>query len=380
MLPLSDIRVVALEQAVAVPLATRHLADLGADVIKIERPDGGDFARHYDGIVQGLSANFVWVNRGKRSVCLDLKVPQGLSAAVALAERADVFVQNLGPGVAERLGLGAAALRARNPRLIHCSLSGYGDDGPYQARKAYDFLIQGETGAASVSGTVDEPAKIGISVVDISGAMYVLSSILAALHERGRSGEGNELSIALFDTIGEWMSFPLLVTKYGGVFKRAGLYHNTIAPYGPFRCGEQGTVNLAVQNQGEWQRLCDRVLELPELKDDPRFATNPLRNEHRAELIAIIEDVFAGLGLAEVVRRLEAAEMAFGELRDAAELQHHPQLVERDRWLRVPSEAGEIETLRSPFDNRSGWTTPAGKIPALGEHTQEVLAELGIDV
>ncbi|HLZ69645.1 MAG TPA: CaiB/BaiF CoA-transferase family protein [Dehalococcoidia bacterium] len=378
MLPLSDLRVVAVEQAVAVPLATRHLADLGADVIKIERPDGGDFARGYDGAVNGLSVTFAWLNRNKRSVCLDLKAPADLAVAAELAARADIFVQNLAPGAAARLGLGAAALRTRNPRLIYCSLSGYGDSGPYEQRKAYDALIQGETGASTVSGTPEQPARIGLSVVDISGAMHVFGAVLAALHRRERTGEGHELSIALFDTIADWMGVPLLTTKYGGEHVRTGLFHSYIAPYGPFRCGDQGTVNIAVQSQREWIWLCERVLEQPELATDARFATNPGRFVNREPLREIIEAVFARLGLAETVARLERAGVAFGEQREAKALSAHPNLAARERWQSVPSEVGAVELLRSPFDAASGWRTPAGAIPSLGQHTDEVLAEFGL--
>ncbi len=378
MLPLSDLRVVAVEQAVAVPLATRHLADLGADVIKIERPDGGDFARGYDGAVKGLSVTFAWLNRNKRSVCLDLKEPADLAIAAELAARADIFVQNLAPGAAARLGLGAVALRARNPRLIYCGLSGYGDGGPYEQRKAYDALIQGETGASTVSGTPEQPARIGISVVDISGAMHVFGAVLAALHQRERSGEGCELSIALFDTISDWMGVPLLTTKYGGEHVRTGLFHSYIAPYGPFRCGDQSTVNIAIQSQREWFWLCEQVLELPDLATDPRFASNPDRFANREALREVIEGVFARLGLAETVARLERAGVAFGEQREAKALHTHPNLVARDRWQTVPSEVGDVELLRSPFDAASGWRTPAGAIPALGQHTAEVLAEFGL--
>ena len=376
MLPLSDLRVVALEQAVAVPLATRHLVDLGADVIKIERPGAGDFARDYDTAVLGQSAYFVWLNRGKRSVVLDLKEQSGIDAARELAAGADVFVQNLAPGAAARAGVGAAALRAANPRLIYCSLTGYGDDGPYRDRRAYDLLIQGETGAASVSGTPEHPAKIGISIVDISGGMYVLSSILAALHERERTGEGKELSVSLFDSASEWMSAPLLLTDHGASFPRAGLFHNVIAPYGPFAAGLQGVVLLAVQNKREWEGLCTRVLEQPALVADVRFDTNEQRVRNREALGAIIEEVFGRIGLAESIRRLDQAEIAFGELREAADLAGHPLLEARNRWITVPTPGGPVRMLRSPFDGASGWSTPAGAVPALGAHTQEVLAEL----
>jgi len=378
MLPLQGVRVVALEQAVAAPLATRHLADLGADVVKIERPDGGDFARGYDHVVRGVSANFVWLNRGKRSVVLDLKNPTDRERAVRLASGADVFVQNLGPGVAERLGLGAEALRARNSRLIYCSLSGYGENGPYSKRKAYDLLIQGESGAATVSGTPEQPARIGISVVDISGGMYMLSAILAALYQRERTGEGQTLALALFDTIAEWLGVPLLTTMHGGAFARSGLHHNYIAPYGPFRC-KDGIINIAVQNDREWARLA-AALGHPELADDPRFRHNADRYAHREELQAIIEEALHEVPLAEAFALLERADVAFGELREVATLQYHPQLAAAERWLEVPApteDGAPVRTLRPPWDTAvSGWHARPGRVPALGEHTAEVLAEL----
>jgi len=365
---MDGIRVIDFGQYIAGPLTAMMLADQGADVVRADPPGGPRLQ---------TPANATW-NRGKRSICLDLKDPAGLAAARKLANSADVFVQNLGPGAAERAGLGATTLMSDNPRLIYCSLSGYGRSGPFERRKAYDLLIQGESGAAAVSGTIDNPAKIGISIVDISGGMYVFSSVLAALYERERTGAGKELSVSLFDSICEWMGVPMLTTKYGGSFERTGLFHNYIAPYGPFRCGEDGVVGLAIQNQREWARLCLSVLELPELIDDPRFATNELRYRNRLALGVIVEQVFALLGLAEVLERLERHEIAFGQFREPADLQHHPQLAERQRWITVDSEAGVVELLRSPFDNVSGWETPRGAIPALGQHTSEVLREIGL--
>jgi itaconate CoA-transferase len=378
-LPLSGVRVVALEQAVAAPLATRHLVDLGADVVKIERPDGGDFARGYDRAVAGLSANFVWLNRGKRSVVLDLKQPHDLATARRLAAGADVFVQNLGPGVAERLGLGAAELRAGNPRLIYCGLSGYGESGPYRERKAYDLLIQGESGAETVSGTPEQPARIGISVVDISGGMYVLSSVLAALYQRGQTGDGQTLAIALFDSIGEWLGVPLLTTAYGGTFARSGLHHNYIAPYGSFRC-QDGAINIAVQNDREWARLV-AALNRPELASEARFAHNADRYARREELQMIIEEALADTAVEQALTLLEAAGIAYGELRDVADLHRHPQLDGADRWLTIPAETADgpatLRTLRPPWDTAAAdWATKAGAVPTLGEHTAEVLAEL----
>jgi crotonobetainyl-CoA:carnitine CoA-transferase CaiB-like acyl-CoA transferase len=379
MQPLEGVRVVALEQAVAAPLATRHLADLGADVVKIERPDGGDFARGYDHVVEGLSANFVWLNRGKRSIVLDLKNDADRATAERLALGADIFVQNLGPGVAERLGLGASDLRTQNPRLIHCSLSGYGETGPYRERKAYDLLIQGESGAETVSGTPEQPARLGISAVDISGGMYMLSALLAALYQREQSDEGRTLTIALFDTIAEWLGVPLQTTMHGGTFARSGLRHNYIAPYGPFRCRD-GTLNIAVQNDREWARLA-AALGRAELADDPRFLHNADRYAHRDELQALIEESLGAMTLAQAFALLEEAGVAYGELRDVATLHEHPQLEAAGRWMLTPAETAhgpkELRTLRPPWDTpASGWRTRSGAIPALGQHTAELLAEV----
>ena len=378
MLPLSGVRVVALEQAVAAPLATRHLADLGADVVKIERPDGGDFARGYDHVVEGLSANFVWLNRGKRSIVLDLKDDGDRATAMRLALGADIFVQNLGPGVAERLGLGAA-LREQNPRLIHCSLSGYGETGPYRERKAYDLLIQGESGAETVSGTPEQPARLGISAVDISGGMYMLSGLLAALYQRAQTGAGQTLTIALFDTISEWLGVPLQTTMHGGTFARSGLHHNYIAPYGPFRC-HNGTLNIAVQNDREWARLT-AALGRAELANDPRFLHNADRYAHRDDLQTIIEDALSTKSLDEAFALLESAGVAYGELRDVAALHEHPQLAAAGRWMIATAETAhgpdELRMLRPPWDTpASGWQTRPGAIPTLGQHTAELLAEL----
>lgn len=379
MLPLDGVRVLALEQAVAAPLATRHLADLGADVVKIERPDGGDFARGYDRVVEGLSANFIWLNRGKRSVVLDLKDADDRALALRLALGADIFVQNLGPSAAERLGLGAAALRQQNPRLIHCSLSGYGESGTYRDRKAYDLLIQGESGAETVSGTPEQPARLGISAVDISGGMYMLSALLAALFQRAQTGEGQTLTIALFDTIAEWLGVPLQTTMHGGTFSRTGLQHNYIAPYGPFRC-QNGRLNIAVQNDREWARLT-AALGRPELAEDARFLHNADRYAHRDALQTIIEQALAETTVEQAFALLEAAGVAYGELRDVATLHTHPQLEAAGRWQTAAAETAhgwdELRLLRPPWDTpASGWRTRPGAIPTLGQHTAAVKEEI----
>ncbi len=364
--PLQGIRVVAVEQAIAVPLATRHLADLGAEVIKIERPPGGDFARTYDSLADGVSVHFAWTNRGKKSVVLDLKSEEGLADAMRLVSTADVFVHNLGPGVIERLGLGWEAVSARSPGLIACELSGYGDGGPMAGRKAYDLLIQSEIGAASVSGEESAPAKIGISVVDISGAMYVLSSILAAIIQRKQDGKGRRLQVTLFDAIAEWMSVPLLQAKHQGTFYRSGRYHNSIFPYGPFACAD-GEVVVAIQNDAEWGRFCSGVLGRPELTSDARYAHTEGRHANRAQLGRLIESAFGVLSRAELCARLAAADVPFAESRSVEEAAVHPELVERGRWATFVTERGEVELLRSPFDSDTGWPTPPGGVPRLGQ-------------
>ncbi|MCS6801198.1 MAG: CaiB/BaiF CoA-transferase family protein [Chloroflexota bacterium] len=374
--PLRGVRVVAVEQAISAPLASRHLADLGADVIKVERTDGGDFARAYDSTVRGLSSWFVWVGRGKRSLTLDLKMPQAAEIMARLIARADVFIQNLAPGAIERLGLGGEALRARYPRLIVCNISGYGPDGPLRDRKAYDLLLQGEGGVLAVTGTPAEPAKAGISVADIAAGMYALSGILAALYERERTGEGTVLDIAMIDAIAEWVSAPLYFAQYGGTPpQRAGMRHSGIVPYGPYRCAD-GAVNLAIQNEREWARFCAGVLGRPELARDPRFDRNAHRLANRQELEALIEHYFAALSVEEVERRLEEADIPFGRVNDLAGVWEHPQLRARHRFATVGSPVGEIEVMRHPINAR-GAEAQALPVPALGEHTDEILAEIG---
>src|SRR6202522_787919 len=375
-LPLDGITVVSLEQAVAAPYATRQLADLGARVIKVERPGGGDFARNYDSSVKGLASYFVWLNRGKESVALDLKSAAGRSALTALIGRAAVFGQKLGPGAAERMGLSASALRATDQKLIVCDVSGYAPDGPMGERRAYDLLIQCETGLLSVTGSADAPAKAGISVADIAGGMFAFSSILAALYARARTGDGAALSVSLFESLTEWMSQPMYYAMYTGTPPpRTGTSHATIAPYGTFRTAEGGSVQLAVQNDREWRRLCDQVLGRPALADDPRFATNPARVANRGELHAEIEAALAGYPAEKALELLDAAQIANGRMNTVVDLLDHPQLAHR--WAEVDSPAGPLRALPSPTS--LGGVAPAlGAIPAGGEHPAAVRAEFGL--
>ena len=373
MLPLDDLVVVSCEQAVAAPLATRHLADLGARVIKVERPGGGDFARGYDETVHGLSSHFVWLNRSKESIALDLKDPAAIETMTALLARADVFVQNFAPGAAERLGLGAADLRARFPRLITCSISGYGGDGPYRDAKAYDLLIQAEAGLLSVTGTEEHPAKSGIPAADIGAGMYAFAGILAALHERERTGRGTEVEVSLFDALTEWMGYPLYYAGYGGTPPpRSGTHHAAIAPYGTFHAGDGSEVVLAIQNEREWAQFCAVVLEEPDLASDPRFDSGSRRVVHRADLHAAIEAVFGGLTGDEVTARLAGARIAHGRRRELADVLDHPQLEARDRWAKVDSPAGPLRALRPPID-LPGRVARMDPIPAVGQHTEAIL-------
>jgi itaconate CoA-transferase len=377
MLPLEGITVIALEQAVAAPFATRQLADLGARVIKIERTGSGDFARGYDSTVNGLASYFVWLNRGKESLTLDVKQPEGRKILADLLARADVFIHNLAPGAVERLGFGADELRASHPRLIVCAMSGYGSSGPYRDKKAYDLLIQCETGLISVTGTPETPSKVGISVADISGGMYAYSGILAALYQRERSGEGASLDVALIDTLGEWMSHPMYLTAYGGTPpSRNGATHASIAPYGPFPTGDGRSVNLGVQNEREWARFCEIVLERPDVASDPRFTTNAGRVAERAALTALIGEVFANLTTDAVIERLDRAQIANAAMNTVQEFIDHPQLAARDRWREVDSPAGPLRALLPPVSH-STFDYPMRPIPALGEQTNAILVELG---
>ncbi|MCS7001704.1 MAG: CoA transferase [Dehalococcoidia bacterium] len=374
--PLRGVRVVAVEQAVSAPLATKHLADLGADVVKIERPDGGDFARGYDWTVRGLSSWFLWLGRGKRSVTLDLKRPEAIEIMERLIARADVFIQNLAPGTVERLGLGADTLRARDPRLIVANISGYGPDGPYRERKAYDLLLQGEGGVLAVTGYPEGPAKAGISVVDIAAGMYAFSGVLGALYGRHATGVGATLDVSMLDAIAEWVSAPLYFAHYGGVPPaRAGMRHSGIVPYGPYAAAD-GSVNLAIQNEREWARFCAVVLADPALATDERFNANGKRLARRAELEPMIERRFATMTVAEVERLLDAADIPYGRVNDLAAVWDHPQLRARDRFADTQTEHGVVQALRHPMTVR-GEQAPSLPVPALGEHTDAVLAELG---
>ncbi|WP_109471048.1 CaiB/BaiF CoA transferase family protein [Ornithinimicrobium cavernae] len=376
--PLDGITVVSLEQAVAAPFATRQLADLGARVIKVERPGPGDFARGYDETVKGMSSHFVWLNRSKESLALDLKSPQGQEAITALAREADVFVQNLAPGAAERLGLGAGTLRAANPRLVHVSISGYGPGGPYTTKKAYDLLVQCEAGLISITGTEDEPSKVGISVADIAAGMYAYSGILTALFQRERTGEGATLEVSMLEALAEWMGFPLNYTVYGGSApRRSGAKHAAIAPYGPFHCGDEQQVFLGIQNEREWATFCDQVLGNAALATDPRFERNSLRVENAAALTTEIEAAFAGQTAEQAAARLEEVGIANALLRDLAGLAAHPQLEARDRWVDYDSPVGRLRALIPPA-TLQGSTPVMGPIPEVGEHTDQILAELGL--
>jgi itaconate CoA-transferase len=376
-LPLEGVRVVALEQAVAGPLCTRHLADLGAGVVKIERPDGGDFARRYDSFVKGEAAHFVWLNRGKRSVALDVKRPDDRAVLDALLARSDVFVHNLGPGAVDRLGLGWDKLHVAWPRLISCAISGYGQDGPYRDRKAFDVLLQGEGGIMAVTGTPEQPAKAGIPVGDISAGLYAFGAILAALYQRERTGVGTFIDVSMLESLAEWVTPHLYQQMYTGKPpERPGMRHSTIVPYGPYKTAD-GLVNLAVQNEGQWERLCRIVLGRPDLADHPRFRTNELRLQHRDELEALIEGVLSQESREVVLRRLERADVPYGALNDLDELIAHPQLAARGRWLEVDSPVGPLRALAHPF-NFEGMPQRTGPVPALGEHTSEVRRELGL--
>ena len=374
--PLEGITVVGLEQVIAGPFCTRQLADLGARVIKIERPEG-DAARAYDSTVNGLSSHFVWVNRSKESLALDLKKPAAREVLDRLLAKADVFVQNLAPGAAERLGLGAAELRAKHPRLVWCGISGYGPGGPYAHKRAYDLLVQCEAGLLSVTGTPDEPAKAGISVADIAAGMYAMSSIIAALYRRQVTGAGATLDITMFEALGEWMSFPGYFTAYGGEAPpRTGAHHATIAPYGPFRAGDGGTVFLSIQNEREFERFCDVVLGKPALKSDARFSNGPTRAKHRDALHTEIHAVFSGKTSKQIIELLESSGIANAKLNSMQEFWDHPQLEARERWCEIGSPAGPLAAMKPPF-NLDSFEPRMDAVPAVGEHSRAILAELG---
>ena len=375
-LPLDGLRVVALEHAVSAPFCSRQLADMGADVIKVERPDGGDAARAYDGALNGVSAYFAWLNRGKRSITLDIKKKEDVAALTALVKGADVFVHNLAAGAVERIGLGYDALRADAPRLIWCGISGYGPDGPHRDRKAYDMLVQAESGVVSVTGSAAAPAKVGVSMADISSGLYAYSSILTALLHRHRTGRGDRIDISMLECLAEWMMPSIYVWQgTGKVTPRMGVRHNMIVPYGAYACGD-GDVVLAVQNNREWRRMCEQVLDDAALADDGRFKTNALRVTNRKALETLMEEHFGKLGRAEVLRRLQAADIATASVNDVPAIARHPQLQARKRWTKVATEHGEIAALTPPH-NIAGIEPRMGAVPSLGEHTKAVLAELG---
>ncbi len=375
--PLDGITVISLEHAVAAPFATRQLADLGARVIKVERPGGGDFARGYDQRVRGQSSHFTWINRSKESLALDVKQPQAKAALMQLLKTADVLVQNLAPGAAARMGLSYEALKAHNPRLIVCDISGYGADGPYRDKKAYDLLIQSEAGFLSVTGTPETPSKSGISVADIAAGMYAYTNILSALLLRGKTGEGSHIDVSMLEAMGEWMGYPLYYAFDGAPPPpRTGASHASIYPYGPFAAGDGGTVMLGLQNEREWKSFCDQVLQRPEVADDARFCSNAQRNQHRAALQALILEIFSSLTAAQVVERLEAASIANARVNDMAALWAHPQLKARGRWREVDSPVGRIPALLPPGVN-SAFDYRMDAVPAVGQHNAAILAELG---
>ncbi|MDM0056604.1 CaiB/BaiF CoA transferase family protein [Variovorax fucosicus] len=375
--PLDGITVVSLEHAIAAPFCTRQLADLGARVIKVERPGVGDFARAYDQRVDGEASHFVWVNRSKESLTLDLKQPAAQAVLMELIADADVLVQNLAPGAAARMGLGAEALQARYPRLIVCDISGYGEDGPYRDKKAYDLLIQSEAGFLSVTGTADEPCKSGNSIADIAAGMYAYTGVLAALLQRGKTGKGSHIDVSMLESLAEWMGFPMYYAYEGAAPPpRSAASHATIYPYGPFAAGDGGTVMLGLQNEREWRVFCEKVLLQPALAADPRFDANAKRNANRAALKAIIVEAFGTLGTAQIEERLDAAQIANARMNDMAGLWAHPQLKARERWREIGSPAGAIPALLPP-GRQSAFDYRMDAVPAIGEHTEAILRGLG---
>jgi crotonobetainyl-CoA:carnitine CoA-transferase CaiB-like acyl-CoA transferase len=375
--PLDGITVVSLEHAIAAPFCTRQLADLGARVIKVERPGAGDFARAYDERVGGEASHFVWVNRSKESITLDLKQPAALEVLRQLVAEADVLVQNLAPGAAQRMGLGAQALQAEHPRLIVCDISGYGDDGPYRDKKAYDLLIQSEAGFLSVTGTPDEPCKSGNSIADIAAGMYAYTGILAALLQRGKTGKGSHIDVSMLESLAEWMGYPMYYAYDGAPPPpRSAASHATIYPYGPFPAGDGGTVMLGLQNEREWRVFCEKVLLQPGLATDARFDSNARRNEHRETLRAVIVETFGALSTAQVLERLDTAQIANARMNDMAGLWAHPQLQARERWRQVGSPAGDIPALL-PAGRQSAFDYRMDPIPAVGQHTDGILRGLG---
>jgi itaconate CoA-transferase len=375
-LPLDGLRVVALEQAVAGPFCSRNLADMGADVVKIE-PLQGDFARAYDTVVKGQSTYFVWLNRGKRSLALDVRSERGRDILRRLVLGADVFVHNLAPGAPARLGVDYQQLSADHPRLVWCGISGYGSEGPYRDRKGFDLLLQGEAGIIAATGSPDEPAKVGFSVADLCSGFYAFTSVLLALYHRERTGNGARIDISILDCLAEWMMGNAYYAIYRGQdLPRVGMRHNIIVPYGPYSVGDGRSINIGVQTQAQWERLCEVVLERPDLAHDPRFATNELRVSNRGQLEPLIEAAFADLNRDQVIERLQAADVPFGDLNQATDLVIHPQLVERNRIREIDTPAGSVPAFLPPF-NLEGLEPKMGPVPEIGEDSNEVLQELG---
>ena len=376
--PLDGITVVSLEHAIAAPFCTRQLADLGARVIKIERPGSGDFARAYDTRVKGQASHFVWTNRSKESLTLDLKHPDALAALKSLLAKADVLVQNLAPGAAARMGLGYEDLKKQHPQLIVCDISGYGDNGPYRDKKAYDLLIQSEAGFLSITGTPESPSKAGNSVADIAAGMYAYTSILSALLLRGKTGEGSHIDVSMLEALGEWMNYPLYYAFEGATPPpRTAASHASIYPYGPFAAGDGGVVMLGLQNEREWKVFCEVVLQDASVATDPHFDTNARRNENREALKGLILAQFGQMSTAEVVARLDQAQIANARMNDMAGVWAHPQLAARDRWQTVGTPAGDIPALLPP-GRSSAFDYRMDPVPGVGEHTQAILRELGL--
>ena len=376
--PLDHVTVVSLEHAIAAPFCTRQLADLGARVIKVERPEVGDFARNYDQRARGESSHFVWVNRSKESLALDLKNPEHLQVLKQLIAKADVLVQNLAPGATARMGLDASSLRAAHPRLIVCDISGYGNEGPYRDKKAYDLLIQSESGYLSVTGTAETPSKSGNSIADIAAGMYAYTNILSALIQRDKTGEGAHIDISMLEALAEWMGFPMYyATDNAPPPPRTGASHATIYPYGPFLAGDGVSVMLGLQNEREWVSFCKTVLCMPELATDSHFNNNSLRNQNRTDLESIILSVFASLTASEVIQRLDDAAIANARMNNMADLWAHPQLQARKRWTQVDSPAGPLPALLPP-GLQSGFEYTMGPIPSVGQHNAAILEELGM--
>jgi itaconate CoA-transferase len=375
--PLDGITVVTLEHAIAAPFCTRQLADLGARVIKVERPGSGDFARAYDERVKGLASHFVWTNRSKESLTLDVKHAEAQKVLAQLLEKADVLVQNLAPGAAARLGLSFEALHEKHPRLIVCDISGYGEDGPYRDKKAYDLLIQSESGFLSITGSADEPAKAGCSIADIAAGMYAYTGILTALLQRGKTGQGSHIDVSMLESMVEWMSYPLYYAFDGAnPPPRAGAAHATIYPYGPFTAGDGKIVMLGLQNEREWAAFCQTVLHKPALASDERFASNSRRAANQQQLQKLIEEVFSSMTSEQLIARLEEAQIANARMNDMHDVWDHPQLKARQRWTEVTTPSGPIPALLPP-GRTDAFEPRMDAVPGLGQHTEAILAELG---